>query len=114
MQSNCPECNCLNLATSDKWIDFMPVECHNCSTIYWCSIHDDIEEVPIFPDPYMQEQIPELDEGTRVILSYKGHPYHLHEGEIIKRDHKHYRLIFEDGMKMWFPDNMIIKIPDSL
>ena len=123
--SECPECGTINNPISASWSDvgYMPVECTDCLTLYWCRLYEEdeieIDELKIIcshtelnTSTEIQEEIPKLPEGTEVLLIHRDHPYHLEPGIVIKRDHKHYRIRFRDGKVIWFPENLIEKIPD--
>jgi len=116
IESSCPKCGKLNAITSDSWKDVgsMPIECSNCLTLYWGKVYSDIEQSSIMKEQViLKEEIPELEEGTEVFLIHRDHKYHLEPGVIVARDHKHYRIKFRDGKVIWFPDNLVQKIPDE-
>jgi len=75
----------------------------------------DIESLD--PTDKVPLSIPELRIGTYVYINNKEHPMNLEQGEIIERDHKHYRvkLISTDprlnGRCMWFPDHWVEPLP---
>ena len=111
----CPTCNRINIIqTLNDWGHSMPILCVDCDTLYWCRVFDDVEEITTEKYYLIEDQIPELPEGTEVILVKREHSYNLRPAIIIGRSHKHYRLEFRDGMVIWFPDNLVVKIPGQL
>jgi len=117
IEAACPKCGKLNVLISEGWHDvgFMPVECSNCLVLYWGEVFSDIEKSVISETKqFLKEEIPELEEGTEVFLIHRDHKYHLEPGVVIDRDHKHYRIKFHDDKVIWFPSNLVQKIPDEL
>lgn len=108
--AKCPSCDAINIVAAGNWEKYAPVECNSCNLLYWCGVFQSIETTATAS---FVEQIPELPEGTVVILVNREHLLHLNSGIIINRDHQFYRIDF-NGKKMWFPSNLIVKIPDSI
>lgn len=109
---SCPFCKAKNSAKSSSWekVGYIPIICVECSNLFWARMSNTeltiVNRVPVF-----KVQIPELEENTWIIVVNKEHEKHLEPGRITKKDHKHYRVEFNDGVQIWMPMHWIEKIP---
>jgi hypothetical protein len=110
---SCPFCKTKNAATSSSWdnVGYIPIICINCSSLFWARMPGNSELTIVNRVPVFKMQIPELDENTWIIVVNKEHQKHLEPGRVTKRDHKHYRVEFNDGVQIWMPQHWIEKIP---
>lgn len=110
---NCPFCQNRNVAKSSSWdkVGYVPIICVKCSNLFWARIPRTTELTIVNRVPVFKVQIPELEVNTWVIVVNKEHQKHLEPARVTKRDHKHYRVEFNDGAQIWMPSHWIEKIP---
>jgi hypothetical protein len=78
--------------------------------LFWARLSNSelaiVNRIPVF-----KTQIPELNEGTWIIVINKEHVKYMEPARVTKRDHKHYRVEFNDGSLLWVPQHWVEKIP---
>jgi len=119
----CPFCHhTQSFNPNHDWDEFasFPIQCTECGEIFW-SDGGDNEQMAINVRHTWTEEIPPLTEGTQIIVINRQIKFHLSPGEIIERDHKHYRvrIAYHDGQRskhtiLWMPDHWIKPIPGWL
>jgi len=107
----CPICNNINLVSCDNWLDVksMPTTCKSCGELYWGPVIE--SETYRVGTVSSEAEVPELVEGTPVVVINAEHSRHMAMASIIAIGHKHYRLHFKDGAKMWMPDPWVVRVP---
>lgn len=112
----CPNCGAQNETSSTPWgkIGYVPTICVQCSELFWTPIAVDAELTIVNRIPVFKVQVPELSEGTQVFIIQKDHAKHLEPGKVVKRDHKHYKVQFNDGMQLWVPSFWVEAIPNEM
>jgi hypothetical protein len=110
----CPFCQANNSSKPSSWdkVGYIPIICVKCAKLFWARIPKiDAELTIVNRVPVFKVQIPELEPDTWVIIVNKQHAKHLEPGRITKRDHKHYRVEFNDGVQIWMPQHWVERIP---
>lgn len=112
----CPSCGAPNQINSASWdkIGYIPTLCVQCSELFWSPITTETEITIVNRIPVFKVQVPELNEGTFVFIIQRDHVKHLEPGQIMKRDHKHYKIKFNDGMQLWVPSCWVEQIPKEM
>jgi hypothetical protein len=112
----CPYCGTANTSGVSSWekVGYIPIICTQCASIFWTKLNLEREVIVVSHVPVFKTQIPELPEGTPVFVINKEHKKHLEPGVVAKRDHKHYKIKFHDGMHLWVPQHWVEPIPKEM
>jgi hypothetical protein len=109
----CPKCSQLNYIVDKEMVraaGYSPIKCSGCSEVYltWANIDTEaaVSEYSIRPVPIPVE-IPPVPIGQSVALTNKDHPRFGSSAVVVDKNHKRYRVKFDDGVILWLPDHWV-------
>jgi Zn ribbon nucleic-acid-binding protein len=112
MHSICPQCGVQNDLSQDGWEgeEVIPIECFQCGDLYLQKVT--IEDVACIGVKFEPKVETNLKIGSVIYIHNKQHQLNLQRGRIIDKDHCNYRVQLVSGIRIWFPHNCVIPLPD--
>ena len=109
----CPKCAHVNYAVDREMLEscgYAPIKCQKCDEVYftWANIDADslTVEYNIRPKP-IKVEIPPALVGNEVLIINKDHPRFGSLAVVVDKNHKRYRVKFDDGVILWLPAHWV-------
>lgn len=105
----CPRCKHVNSTIDNELIEIgghAPIRCAKCNEIYivWHNIDAEVAD----GGNHIPLQLPPLSVGTQVLMITNiKHPLAGNNCEIVDKNHRRYRVKFDDGTLLWIPDHWV-------
>lgn len=105
----CPRCRHTNGTIDNELIEIgghAPIRCVNCGEVYVIWHNVDIETTE--NGNHIPLQLPPLSIGTEALMITNiKHPLAGNSCKIVDKNHRRYRVRFDDGTLLWIPDHWV-------